>query len=177
MQKKPQILSRSVSLKSALRLGPYFLVMVLCLFSRSALQVGLSESNFYRTEQLPAKAGSGPGLTSPFDIGKPDNRFDLFGKGAVVTNQQFPFADDGSNIHEQTTGSADGLWNNVKESEIATNEPACRCSEGLPHINSEPREAERNPGWRTIGIQQQRRATHSANVAVCRWNLSNLSCS
>ena len=121
MQKKPQILSRSVSLKSAVRLSPYFLVLVLCLFSRSALQVGLSESNFYRAEQLPAKAGSGPGFPSPFDVAKPDNRFDLFGKGAAVTNQQFGFSDDSSNLHKQTTGSADSVWTNVKESEIATN--------------------------------------------------------
>lgn len=121
MQRNPQIPSRSVSLKSVLRLSPYFLVIVLCLFSRSALQVGLSESNFYRAEQLPATAGSGLGLPSPFDVAKPDNRFDLFGKGAAVTNQQFPFVDDSSNIHEQTTGSADGIWKNVRESEIATN--------------------------------------------------------
>jgi hypothetical protein len=147
------------------------------LFSRSALQVGLSESNFYRAEQLPAKAGSGPGFPSPFDVAKPDNRFDLFGKGAAVTNQQFGFSDDSSNLHKQTTGSADGVWTNVKESEIATNGQRAAGPKAYRTLTLGRAKLSAILAGAPLGIQQQRRATHTAKVAVCRWNLSNLSCS
>jgi hypothetical protein len=112
---------RPLSLKSAIRLSPYFLVIILCLFSRSALQVGLSESDFSQTKQPPATAEHVEGLRSSLEAAKSDSRFDLLGKGSDPTNQQFAFVAHSSNISEQSSASRDGVWTSVKESEIATN--------------------------------------------------------
>src|SRR5258705_7543664 len=118
---EPRILARSISLKSAIRLSPYFLVIILCLFSRSALPVGLSESDFSQTKQPPATAELVEGPRSSLDVGKSDGRFDLLGKGSDPTNQQFAFVAHSSNNSEQSGASTDGVWRSVKESEIATN--------------------------------------------------------
>jgi hypothetical protein len=116
VQSKPQSFSRSVSLKSAARLSPYVLVILLCLFSSSALQVGLSESDSSQTKALPATAVDLEGPQSTFVGAESDHRFDLFGKGPA--NQPFAFSGNSSHSYEQSTDSADGVWRNVKESEI-----------------------------------------------------------
>lgn len=104
MQKKSPTLSHLVIVKNSLKLIPYFLVVLLCLVSRPALNIGLSESAV-----SPAKSSSPAGKVekprSTFDLAKPDSRFDFFGAGKTVPNQ--------------SADSADGVWSNVKESVVA----------------------------------------------------------
>lgn len=121
MQSKPPILSQLVTVKYALKIIPYVLVILLCLVSQPALKVGLSESGFSRTQQPPAAADNVEGLRSTFDVARSDNRFDLFGNGPSTPNEPFALPGGSSNIYQQSPDSADGVWKNVKESEIATN--------------------------------------------------------
>lgn len=120
MQRKSQILARSGSLKSALRITPYLLVILLCLFSRSALQVGLSKSDRSPAKETSTTTDNPQGLRSPLAVAKTENSFELMGNGRVPTDHPFAFVGENLNVQAQTTDSLDGVWKDVKESEIAT---------------------------------------------------------
>jgi hypothetical protein len=109
-------------MKHALKILPYVLVVFSCLVSQPALNVGLSESDFSQNKQRPATAGNADEVRSTFDVTKSDKRFDLLGSRPVagVPNQPFALPTGTPNVPQQSTDSADGLWRNVKESEIAS---------------------------------------------------------
>lgn len=123
VQSKSPILCQLVKLKYVLKIIPYGLVILVCLVSQPALKVGLSGSDFSQTGQTPATADNVERFRSTFDVAKPDNRLDLFGSGSGAAIQQIALVGDSSNFYERSPDSADGVWKNVKESQIATLHP------------------------------------------------------
>lgn len=119
MQSKPLISSPAL-MKSVLRLTLYFLVIVLCLVSHSLVQVGLSKSEPSGTKQFPAATSNAAEVRSSFTTARSDNPLDLLRPSRSASDQPYFIGDEWAS-YQQSTGSADGLWRNVKETEIATN--------------------------------------------------------
>jgi hypothetical protein len=123
MQTKPAIPSQFLFIKHALKLLPYVLVVLLCLVSQPALNVGFSESDFSQTKQRAATSENTDGGRSTFDLAKSDNRFGLSvnNRTSEVASQTFALPADIWNISPQSADSTDGVWRYVKESEIVSN--------------------------------------------------------
>lgn len=104
MQKKPPTFSHLAIVKNTLKIIPYLVVVLLCLLSQPALNIGLSESALSPASS--SSAGELNKFRTALDVTKSDRRFDLFNRDQNAANQ--------------STESADGVWKNAKERDGAT---------------------------------------------------------
>jgi hypothetical protein len=95
-----------ITVKYILKFIPYVLVVLVCLVSLPALNVGLSESDSSETKRVPGA----------------DSK--LFANAPSGANKAFPLTADNADLYQQLTvsdASADGVWKHVKENQITSN--------------------------------------------------------
>lgn len=114
MQSNPQALSRLSSPTYSFRIIPYVIVILLCFVSQPSLRVGSSKSEAI---QISAPSGIDVSQDRFQSTVAASNRFELF---ANTPASLFPLSNSDLNPPQPSGNSADGVWGNIKKSELAT---------------------------------------------------------